>query len=520
MLNQLLFGVIVLLVTGLVQVVEPLRGVGFTFYLGVVLAFLVSGCAIVVPWHRIRRGWILALPVLDIIAVGLLRDGQPSLGAGLLWVFPVIWLSSYFGITGAATALLLVCAIIPLNILHAADPIAALSVPSLVLLPLTLAFIALSSAIASRRSQARRRLLSRQAHTLEAALARARRQEDLVAQVLDSVDFGVIRLEQGGRVSVMNEAHARLQRAIGFEGDAPLYAADGQAQLAEEEAPFSRALSGEEFTGQTIWVGEPGASRTALSVTARRMRGEGEGSVLVSRDVTAELMAVRARDDLVASVSHELRTPLTSIIGYIELASDEQMTDDARRHLEVAERNAARLLDLVSDILAASTRGGTGELSIEPERTDLAGLARASVEALAPRAAERRITIDTHGIEPTFALVDPFRMRQVIDNLISNAIKYNVDGGAISIGTATDGQHAWIIVRDTGIGIPSAEQPRLFERFFRSETVRGSSVHGSGLGLGISRDIVRRHGGELTLQSVVNEGTTAVVQLPEGHSSA
>ena len=117
---------------------------------------------------------------------------------------------------------------------------------------------------------------------------------------------------------------------------------------------------------------------------------------------------------------------------------------------------------------------------------------------------------------PLFA--DPFRLRQVVDNLLSNGIKYNRDGGELSVGVTAEGDTAWVIVRDTGICISEEDQPKLFERFFRSDLVRNSTVHGSGLGLAISRDIVRLHGGDLTVHSVLGEGTTAVVRIPRGRT--
>ncbi|MET0726439.1 MAG: HAMP domain-containing sensor histidine kinase, partial [Leifsonia sp.] len=305
----------------------------------------------------------------------------------------------------------------------------------------------------------------------------------------------------------------------GGESAVDVYDADGSAPLAAEDVPFARALRGEEFDDVVVWVGDPGGDRVALSLTARRLPGGGDddddaGAVLVSRDVTAELTAVRARDDLVASVSHELRTPLTSIMGFLDLTLDEDLPDAARANLLVAERNTNRLLDLVADILSASTRG-SGALSITREQADLATIMNDSVASLTPAAAQRGITFDTSAVEPTEAAIDPFRMRQVVDNLVSNAIKYNRDDGEISVGVTEDEGQAWVIVRDNGIGVSSAELPHLFDRYFRSELVRRSSVHGSGLGLGISRDIVRLHGGELTLHSVVDEGTTVIVRIPK-----
>jgi signal transduction histidine kinase len=259
--------------------------------------------------------------------------------------------------------------------------------------------------------------------------------------------------------------------------------------------------------------------RRALSMTARRIQdvnGQDAGTIVISRDVTTEELALRAREDLVASVSHELRTPLTSIIGYLDLALDEEsLAPTARRSLEVAERNASRLLELVSDILTASAESRQGlDLTVTPQMCDLSEVVMASIEAVIPPAGERRITIDASGVEPATAFADPHRIRQVMDNLLSNAVKYNDDGGHIEVGLTSDGLHVWIIVRDDGPGISEQELPRLFERFFRADAVRKTTTHGSGLGLAITRDIVRASGGEITVQTRAGEGATFIVRLP------
>jgi signal transduction histidine kinase len=240
--------------------------------------------------------------------------------------------------------------------------------------------------------------------------------------------------------------------------------------------------------------------------------GADSGAVIVSRDVTSELTALRARDSLVSSVSHELRTPLTSIIGYLELAVDDPTVPErARKNLQVAERNAARLLGIVSDILTASSRSEmSADLTISQQDIDIAEVVRASGEAWEPTAAERAIEIDMTGIRPAVAYADPLRVRQVVDNLVSNAVKYNRDGGQVTLTTHTDGLTTTITVGDSGIGLSEEDLQRLFERFFRADD-RGM---GTGLGLSISRDLVRAHGGEIAVQSSAGAGSTFTVTLP------
>jgi signal transduction histidine kinase len=151
------------------------------------------------------------------------------------------------------------------------------------------------------------------------------------------------------------------------------------------------------------------------------------------------------------------------------------------------------------------------EASIAPQLVDASELVRAAAEAMQPRAASRAISIDLSGVEPAEVWADPMRLRQVVDNLISNAISYNKDGGTVFVGTTTDGASSWILVRDTGIGISEEDRSRLFQRYYQAGAERRS---GTGLGLAITRDIVRAHGGEIGLHSSPGVGSTFIVKLP------
>ncbi len=274
-------------------------------------------------------------------------------------------------------------------------------------------------------------------------------------------------------------------------------------------------MRGETFDDLVVWYPVSESRRAALSLTARRLAdadGQPAGVVLVARDVTEERTALKARDSLVASVSHELRTPLTSILGYLELVLDnEDVSEGVHRQVDVAYRNSERLLGIVSGILAASTASRmSAEVTISPRSSDVADLLRASASDLGPVARERAIRIDIDDVTSAPAFIDPSRIRQVIDNLVSNAIKFNRDGGTVTLGSSTDGAHTWFLVRDTGIGLTPEDQDRVFERFFRAE----SGVPGTGLGLAISLEIVRAHGGDITVTSTLGLGTTFMVQVP------
>ncbi|WP_363459288.1 sensor histidine kinase [Microbacterium sp. LMI1x-1-1.1] len=481
---------------------------------GAVLVIVAAIASLAVPWSRLHPSWVAVIPLCDIVAIGLMRTSDVP-GIGLLWAFPTMWLSSmgrlWFVVACVGSI--------------GSYWVALLFVPdfqltwAVIVLPAVVIAIGASTYNATRRFLAQRALLDRQAERLVAALRHASRQEQLLTEVLDTVDFGVLRIGADGEITFVNDALGRFQRRIpGFgrpDGSETIFAADGETPLSSEDRPLARIVRGETFDDVVVWYSVSESRRAALSLTARRMRdadGNPAGVVLVARDVTDERTALKARDSLVASVSHELRTPLTSIIGYLELVLDtEDLPETVHRQVDVAYRNSERLLGIVSGILAASTASRmSAEVTISPVLHDLGAVVRAAASDLTPIARERAIRIDVDEVGDTPAFIDPARVRQVVDNLISNAIKFNRDGGSITLNSATDGDVSWFLVRDTGIGLSPEDQDRLFERFFRAE----SGVAGTGLGLAISREIARAHGGDITVTSTKGVGTTFMVRLP------
>ena len=513
-LNQLLLAAVVF-VLGVLVAVGPFGGEPLLFFLGVVIVVAVTAATLAVPWNRLPYGWVAIVPAIDIIAITLMQIAAPDTVLGLLWIFPTTWLAGGFGLLGLFGVIVAIAGIVSvLTALSAAEV-----TYRTLLLPLVLIAVAATSHLNARRSDAQRMLLAKQSHLLGSILARTRRQEQVVTEVLDAVDFGIVRVGPDGRVAVTNGAHGRLQQGLEPDDDrseVPAFRDDGSTPLPPDELPLERARRGEAFDDQVVWFGVEPGPRRALTISARRLTDPDAGdagAVVVSRDVTAELNALRARDDLVASVSHELRTPLTSILGYLDLAIEDPDTPDAvRANLDIAERNAERLLRIVADILAASSSSPTTVgASLEPQLVDARDLVDAAAADALPRASARAITIDTTGLEPATAWGDPLRLRQVVDNLVSNAIAYNKDGGTVFVGTTTDGAWSWILVRDTGVGISDADRSRLFQRYYKAG---GERRAGTGLGLAITRDIVRAHGGELGLHSAPGVGSTFIVKLP------
>jgi signal transduction histidine kinase len=254
-----------------------------------------------------------------------------------------------------------------------------------------------------------------------------------------------------------------------------------------------------------------------LSVTAR-VDGMGEtvGYLFVAYDMTKAREVSRLKDEFVGLISHELRTPLSSILGYLELLRDDDevpLSTGQLRYLDVAERNAYRLLRLVGDLLfTAQVESGTFHLD---ERTQHLGpILATSVESARPIATAAGISLQLEVVDDVVISADSVRLGQACDNLISNAIKFTPSGGTVTVGLSGSAPGAVITVTDTGMGIAADELDKLFSRFFRATTATRNAVPGVGLGLVITRAIARAHGGDIDVSSEEGVGTCFSMILP------
>ena len=221
------------------------------------------------------------------------------------------------------------------------------------------------------------------------------------------------------------------------------------------------------------------------------------------------------RAQFIAVVSHELRAPLTSIVSFSELLRGEAggLSADGIRFLEIIERNADRLFTLIDDLLMLN-RLEAGGLPLELSDCSISGLAAEAVRNAQPLAAKVGVTIHLDAGDGPPIPADPRRLLQVLDNLISNAVKFSNSGGLVLVVTRCVRSTWRIDVSDTGIGIPPDEAAKLFGAFVRGSNARIAGLPGTGLGLSIVKALVEMHGGDVKVHSVLNEGTKFSVFLP------
>ncbi|MFB9722875.1 ATP-binding protein [Planobispora longispora] len=221
----------------------------------------------------------------------------------------------------------------------------------------------------------------------------------------------------------------------------------------------------------------------------------------------------RMKDELVAMVSHELRSPIGAIRGYAEMLLDEPgLPDEHRMFVDVIDRKSAHLQRLVDDLLDLA-RFDAGHINLDSRPMSLSELACQAADDHRPSAEAKNLVLDTDLVAGVTLRADPVRLRQVLDNLLSNAIRYTPPGGTVFLTVGCDDE-AVVTVADTGIGVPAEQYPQLFDRFFRASTALASGVKGTGLGLAITRAIVEAHGGTVTAQPREGGGTVFTVRLP------
>jgi len=225
----------------------------------------------------------------------------------------------------------------------------------------------------------------------------------------------------------------------------------------------------------------------------------------------------RLKNAFIANMSHEIRTPLNSVLALTELLREGvagPLTVDQRKYLQVIERNGHGLLHLINDVLDLS-RIEAGHLEMDTEDLDLAPHVESVVEALTPLAAGKNLDLTVNlPSELPAARADPDRFRQILTNLIGNAVKFTESGGQVMIGAEAHPETIVLVVTDTGVGIPDQHRDKIFQEFYQVDQTLVRRQGGTGLGLAIARSIARAHRGDITLGDSPLGGLRAVVRIP------
>jgi len=326
---------------------------------------------------------------------------------------------------------------------------------------------------------------------------RAQQLADINSAVLDATRDGIRLEDLDGRTILVNPAMERIAReALADHDGIPSAIADPHSESTDE-------------------FEVPGSGRWFHRYTAPVRTGDGTlvGRIFVLRETTEEHNAERLKDELMATVSHELRTPLAAILGFTELLLTRDFSPEERQtHTRTVHEQAERLSNLIGDFLDLQ-RLDQHAMELVREEVDLGALLREQVALYAAQSDAHEISLRLPD-EPLVTSGDAQSLGRVIGNLLSNAIKYSPDGGVIVVQAARDGDTLALSVTDSGIGIPAAARERIFDRFYRVDSSETRSIGGTGLGLSLVREIVREHGGSVSVDSLDGHGSTFSVTLP------
>ena len=261
-------------------------------------------------------------------------------------------------------------------------------------------------------------------------------------------------------------------------------------------------------------AGKISATKLTGRIDSRRVPAELHELALVLNGMFERLqIAFQQQARFTADASHELRTPVAVVLSHTELAlTRDRSPEEYRKTIETCSHAASRMKSLVESLLLLS-HADVGELALQPVPMDLSDAVRDNVNLLGTLAAQRSIAISTQ-LQNATLIGDPVRLGQVVANLLSNAIRYNRDGGSIAVTTEVLLGDAVLTVADTGAGISAEDQKHVFDRFFRADKARTRDAGGSGLGLAICRSIIEAHGGSIEVTSQVGAGTTFTVRVP------
>ncbi len=360
-------------------------------------------------------------------------------------------------------------------------------------------------------------VVNRMADQIQRELGGTRRNVQQLEAVMAEMIEGVLVLDSNERIVLVNAAFRELFDVWGEVQDRPV------VELIRLPA-VDDILSGARDSAQPIFEDIEIRGHVARTVWGRAARfpsaGPRAGTLAVFHDVTEIRRVDRVRRDFIANASHELRTPLTSIQGYAEsLASGPMTPAEVETHVSAIQRNARRMRDLIDDLMDLSRIESEGGAP-DPSRIDVVKLAQTLVSDAGPRLAHARIEARVVSASAPVAWADRKALEQVLENLLTNAIRYSDEGSTITIEVEEHPDAIEIAVEDTGIGIPEEALDRIFERFYRVDASRSRAIGSTGLGLSIVRHLVQALGGTIRVESQLGTGSRFRFTLPRASDSS
>ena len=356
--------------------------------------------------------------------------------------------------------------------------------------------------------------LSQTAMKLERTISTLTEERNRSSAVLASMEEGVAVVGNDQRVLYCNQAFCRAAGvpSISCEGR-PVMEIIRHSDLLSY---IQKALTGGEPTYGEVVVGSIRTRSFAVTAAPIQSDAATTGAVMVLHDITEIRRLERARRDFIANISHEFKTPLTAIQGFAEtlLGGALEEPKNRRRFLEIIREHALRLGRLTDDLLKlAQIEAGKSLREAQPV---------AVMEIIAPcmeiariQAEEKKLLLEAdYGGDLPMLFGDVYSFREILQNLLDNALRYTAPGGRIHVRAAVEGSEMVLSVADTGIGIPKADQDRIFERFYRADAARSRESGGTGLGLSIVKHLVESYGGRIRVESEVGQGSTFYVHLP------
>jgi two-component system phosphate regulon sensor histidine kinase PhoR len=486
------------------------------FVAGTLAIIALTLACLAIPWRRVPPWAVALVPLADIVAIGLMGYGG-VFRLNYLWIFPIAWIATFYSLRWLVTAVSTIAVVLAVDIVTQEG--LPLAIQRLVVIVLCLSFLGVVVHSVSQNARALRRLLRRHSSRLQAALARSRIQAERTNQMFNSLDVAVARVSDAGEILAVNDAFVELFALdaddLSLPGRSVEYDDEWGEPLPPAQRPLARAARRELTEGERAWLYDPDGQWHIVSMSTRPLPPalDGDSTVLIVQDVSELHRVEQERRAIVAAVSHELRNPLTAVLGRTELLLErEDLPSRAREQVAIIDQAGERMLRLVSENLAQAHDAAPTQA--EKAIVDLTRVLTASVDSFAPAAAIAGVGIALDAAGELTCAADAFRLRQVIDNLLTNALKYTPADGAITVTATADDRAISIAVADTGMGIEPDDLPRIFEPYFRGQIARESGIHGTGIGMGIVRDIIDDHHGSVAVHSQPGNGTTVSLTLP------